>query len=472
MRPFEIIALVSLLGYLLANIFGLAKRQKSVIYLAYGSFIAIVGHLYLESYRWQMIPAYVVTGIFVLHAFLKRNKGTSNLWLRGIGWSLASLLQVIALFLPFALPVIQFPTPPGPYKVGRVALYMEDESRKEFVTTEDTTDYRIFVAHLYYPTSAPTGRRAKYIPDFYKVSKAFQNKLDWPLFLLEYLSLIEIEAYQDAPAINAKENYPLVVYSHGLSNNYTEASARLVNIASKGYAVLAINHTYGSNFSLMPEGKVLGFKELSRLGDPLDFIDSTRTLRVKQWVADMAYGINTLKSMNNYPIDFNNIGLLGFSNGGSTADLGATLIPNVKVSINLDGTPRGHMEQRNTNTDYLFMLSEREYYTDEQLKAWGITREMVDAPMDLKENRMLSIAQSTSRTGLWIKIPGTKHSNFIEYPLISPFSEVLRIGGSINSWDCYEIINDYIYVFLDNALKGTNKPIPNYEGLEVKSNQQ
>jgi dienelactone hydrolase len=404
-----------------------------------------------------MIPAYFTSIVYLLNSFIYKENRLSNKWVSIPGWSLVCILQLLAIFLPYALPVIQFPEPPGKYTVGIQTLHIQDTDRPEKMT-DDSLDTREFMARLYYPAREGTGKQAKYIPEFPLVKDAFKKKLGWPIPLIEYIELIELHAYNNAEILE-EQPFPLIIYSHGLGNNYTEASARLTNIASKGYYVVAINHTYGSDFTVFPDGTILSFKSLSRLGDTLDFVDSTRTIRVEQWVNDFKTAISYLKdSRFNDHIDFNHLGMIGFSNGGSAVTMASTTIPNIKAVVNLDGTPRGTLPDT-SGIAYLMMVSERQHYTDEQLAAWGITREFVTAPIDLKENRMQQILLQCG--GTWVRVLDTNHSNFIEYPLVSPLSAQLDIGGEVNSWKAYELINDFVYKFMDNKLKNKNDALSN-----------
>lgn len=464
MRTLEIIIVLLSTLYFLYGLLGYMRKYPKIKFIPVILIAAIGLHLFWEGYRWQMIPSYLIAILFIGHSLIyQKGKEKRSKWVF-TGWFMIGILQVVAILLPYGLPVIQFPNPPGPHIVGIKTLHLQDVERDEFLTP-DSTDFREFMVRFYYPAKIKSGERAKYIPEFDDVVYAYEKKLGWPPELFSYLSLFEVHAFNDAEPLNS-ESFPLIIYSHGLSNNFTEASARLVNLASNGYVVAAINHTYSSDFSVFPDGRVKKFVSLSLLGDPIEKVDSTRTLRVNQWVNDFEFTIESLKeNPEGIAIDFENIGLIGFSNGGSAATLASGSIENVKAAINLDGTPRGAIDSTAGDINYLFMTSERVHYSDQQLDAWGITREMVEGPVDLKENRMNEIL--TQKGGTLVHIPGTNHSNFIEYPLISPFSSLLEIGGSINSWKCYEMINELIYTTLDNALKAKNEPLPAFEEVEI-----
>ena len=208
-----------------------------------------------------------------------------------------------------------------------------------------------------------------------------------------------------------------------------------------------------------------------QLGNQIEKVDSVKTIIANQWVEDVQSLIEHLKTTEySDAIDFNTIGLIGFSAGGTMSTLGSYKIDNVKAAINLDGTPRGIDFHEKPQCPQLFMFSEPEQFSDAQIEAWGITREMIDGPIRLINERAEEILSDAPETSYIVRISGTKHSNFIEYSLISPLSKELDIGGSINSGKCYEMINEMLYAFLDKNLKNKSIGFPGFQEVEVTKN--
>ena len=463
MRTLEILLIIVLLLQFSIMVFGIRRPPKVRLYSSLLVLGVIILQLVFEGFRWQLIPAYA-SCFFIVLTFLLPSSSWKVLKM-GRNF-LLSLMLILAIALPMLLPVLEFENNQGEYSVGVKNIQFVDSDREE-ILTKDSTDYRNLTYRIFYPSTAQEGNFVDYIPNFERVKSAYQKKLGWPLFLLDYLEYFKIEATENAVHLDAQK-FPLIIYSHGLTNNYTEAAGRMMKLAAKGYVVAAINHTYSSDYAILANGKVVGYKALSQLGDPIDKVDSVKTIIANQWLTDVRSVIGQLKqSKESQAIDFENIGLIGFSAGGTMATLGSYKIDHVKAAINLDGTPRGINFMNKPQCPQLFMFREPEEFSDAQIKAWGITREMIDAPIRLINQRAAKILSATPEASYIVRIPGTKHSNFIEYALISPLSQELDIGGSIDSWKCYDMINEMLYAFLDKNLK--NKPVefPEFQGVEI-----
>ncbi|AXT20436.1 hypothetical protein D7030_04765 [Flavobacteriaceae bacterium AU392] len=449
MRLFEIL-FVAFISILLVDLYIKILKDENKKRYILSLLLVFIIHLIIEGYRWQMIPSYIIMGyLSFIYLLNKKNKKPFLI----VQKAFLTFLFTLSIFLGTALPVLQFSNVNGDYDIGIQNYQLVDTNRKEILTKEPN-DLRELAIRVYYPTPLNHNHKYSYIPNFEKIRHTYKKKLGWPSFLLNYLKLFTIDAKEEAP-IHKNNQFPLVVYSHGLTNNYNEASGRLMKLASKGYVVVAINHTYSSDFAILSNGKLVGYKALSQLGDPIDKIDSVKTIIAKQWINDVKFVKNSLlEKPIGETIDFTSIGLMGFSAGGTMASLGSYELKDVKAAVNLDGTPRGINFDKKPNSPVLAIFSEPQIFTDAQIEAWGLTREAIDAPRKLINERSNTIFKSMPDQNYVLTIPKTQHSNFIEYPLISPLSNKLGIGGSINAKQCYESINEIVFAFLDKNLKG------------------
>ena len=76
---------------------------------------------------------------------------------------LISHLLVASVVAAQDTPGPVLPKPTGPYRVGVTRQMWTDTSRGE-IGTPDTTDRRIIIGRIWYPTQADTGRAAPYLP--------------------------------------------------------------------------------------------------------------------------------------------------------------------------------------------------------------------------------------------------------------------------------------------------------------------
>ena len=120
---------------------------RGIFWLRYWVLIAVliaVVQVLLEGARWQMFPAYALTGIFFLVWLVQNNRPLggvteqilTNRLVVGLGVGLGILGLVAAVALPIILPVFHFPQPSGPYAIGTLTYHWVDGDRPEIFTTD------------------------------------------------------------------------------------------------------------------------------------------------------------------------------------------------------------------------------------------------------------------------------------------------------------------------------------------------
>ena len=93
--------------------------------------------LILEGPRWQMVPAYVLSGLFLAMSLVRTTDGDAaarrvrRRILAGMGLSLGAVALTLAAALPELMPVFHFPQPKGPYGIGTVTYHWVDASRPD-----------------------------------------------------------------------------------------------------------------------------------------------------------------------------------------------------------------------------------------------------------------------------------------------------------------------------------------------------
>ena len=134
MRPFEILNLIIISGMLL-TLFE-HKDRKLFLYLLLCAIISTAVSYFVESIRWQFLPAlYLLPVTYIIH---RVQSGS----LRSHFKALLSVWFIIALILPWAIPIFKLSKPGGKYAVGTETFYWVDSSRSEWFTHEDPNDKR------------------------------------------------------------------------------------------------------------------------------------------------------------------------------------------------------------------------------------------------------------------------------------------------------------------------------------------
>jgi predicted dienelactone hydrolase len=168
MRPLELsLVLVNLLTLGVLAV----PQLHAVRWTGYVALIAVliaIAQMIVEGPRWQMVPAYVLTGLFFLVWLLQSTALAGrpvNRPAAGLAIGLGALALVISAALPILSPVFRFPRPSVPYAVGTVTYHWVDAARPE-IFTADPNDHRELMVQVWYPAqpnqSAP---RAPYVQD-------------------------------------------------------------------------------------------------------------------------------------------------------------------------------------------------------------------------------------------------------------------------------------------------------------------
>ena len=199
MRPIEI--LVSAANLL--TFFALTFPQiRTAHWTSYGIFIALLlvfAQIMFEGPRWQMAPAYALTGLFflvwllltrtsILAGPLFANKPVLGVT---IGFSLLGLL--ISIALPMLLPVFRFPPPSGPYQIGTLTYHWIDANRQERFGTALNAPRELMVQVWYPAKEEATAAHVPYVENP-AIFVSIAQLLHLPGFTFDHLKYVTTHA--------------------------------------------------------------------------------------------------------------------------------------------------------------------------------------------------------------------------------------------------------------------------------------
>ncbi len=200
MRPFEVLTLVLAALSLLPFILPTRYHSRRLRWLPLTAALALVLHIILEGYRWQMLPAYLLVVVLALLTFvsvLLPQRPVRSQALRVSGGALALLWLVLSIALPYALPVPRPKAPTGPYAVGTLSAHLVDESRPESFSEQVT--HRELMVQVWYPAQIDAdSERAPFIDHIDVAGPAIARRLNLPPFIFGHLNLVHTAAYLDA----------------------------------------------------------------------------------------------------------------------------------------------------------------------------------------------------------------------------------------------------------------------------------
>ena len=230
------------------------RVEPACIWLFIG--IVITLHLFTEGWRWQMVPAYFLVLFLGWRVYAIDVSKPRRLSLPGVAGFLGiSILVITGWILPAVFPVFSLPEPRGPYSVGTEMVYLQSD--RDEVITEDPGDRRERMLKIWYPSRADVSdmKGERYID---RGSRAgFATKYGLPPATFNYLDRVETYAYPDIAAAN--ERFPILIFSHGYGSKATGYYALLTELASQGYVIVNMNHTYESLGVTYPDGRISYF---------------------------------------------------------------------------------------------------------------------------------------------------------------------------------------------------------------------
>lgn len=405
--------------------------------------------------------------------FSKRRTGKIRNLLRYSLYSVMAVLFILSVSLSLLLPVFNLPEPEGPYATGTETFHFVDSSRDE-ILTDLVGDKRELIVQFWYP--ARENDKAKNEPVFQqaegmfeKVKQAFSHELGgFPAFLIDYWKYIKTNSYEGAEISTVQQFWPVVILSHGMGTTRAIHTSQAENLASNGFIVAAIDHTYSTTITTFPDGKTTDFR--TELNTDNLYEVSSRVGMV--WMQDVEFVVDQLEKMNAGEIkgpfinklDLSNIGAMGHSFGGSTALNSLCLNEKIKAAINMDGTLFTLDGSYNLEKPFLLITSEgylertalfkKTAITDEELETNKLSRELYNIykPMMVSENEILQ--KLLENKGKLILMENAAHFNYTDLQLYTSLLQYAGITGSTNGRQFARIINQYILDFFDEHLRG------------------
>jgi len=269
---------------------------------------------------------------------------------------------------------------------------------------------------------------------------------------------------------NADKTYPLVVFSHGAFGFSGSNYSTFAELASNGYVVASIGHTYQAFYTMDTSGKLTIVNN--------DFINKAIEISAEEnsenkeeifnttrdWMelrtADENFVINTIldecehKSDNLFSaINTEKIGLMGHSLGGATSAQIGRDRKDIDAVIVLDGTMLGEElaiendEVVLNNSPYPVPLLNI-YAEDHYVNAMEQDGDNYDN-FNATKNAICAYETVFKDSG---------HLNFTDLPLFSPALAKMLGVGTIDKRYCIETMNKVVLEFFNCYLKDSGVP--------------
>jgi predicted dienelactone hydrolase len=354
------------------------------------------------------------------------------------------LLFVTAFFpdvvheaVPQRLAGLQAPT--GSYPVGRTRFHWIDSKRSE-VITDAPGDNRELRVHVWYPAANVQGSRSAYLPDAEQLaassSAAALSNVFGPIWSSIRSRQLLSHAFENAPVASGPR-FPLLIFSHGLGVTSIAYTAQMEDLASHGYIVAGIEHTYAAVAVAFPDGRVLPYANAfwSRVpgGDRTPEVEAfgKETTRIVaddiRFVLDKFIEANRDRnSLLRERIDTGRVAAFGHSSGGRAAAMACQLDRRLAACMGQDATWYWQpfwLDEKGKSMDQPYMMLDHHdpELPDEAFVAMNTTREAYASRRQGRREDGIARIYKTIKGGSYqvtLVTPGVAHMSFSDLRLL------------------------------------------------------
>ncbi len=332
------------------------------------------------------------------------------------------------------------PAPTGPYQVGVTSLTLIDGAREEIFTSEPG-DSRAVTVFVWYPADVPQGATpSPYMNGFVPEDSGLEMVLGLccadlqkpkdVASVVEWLNNLQRHAFQDVPISPTEAAYPVVIYSNIVSGMPIIYSLHLEELASHGYIVIDVIHTFGYGIALSGNNVVVN-------GVPVEYAAfETNANKDILFVLDQLQLLNSNNPENPFGgrLNLDQIGVVGGSSGGWPVIEAANVDKRIKAGISQEG--------------------------DEAPITWkGSQPFMFMAGGGIVHPQMQRDYDHAAGPAFFFQVNEFRHFDFLDEVLWHRLINNPGFFGTIEGTRTVKILRTYVVAFFDQYLKGQDQPL-------------
>jgi dienelactone hydrolase len=319
------------------------------------------------------------------------------------------------------------PGPTGPSNVGTRVMDLVDATRSDPYLANSTK--RDLLVRFWYPVSVSQGCKPA----------EYATPTIWSYFSqLVGIPLPEVKTNSCLNAPIAEGAHPIIAFTHGYTGTFTDYTFLFEDLASRGYVVASVDHTYEATAVAFPDGRFVKSVFGSHLGKTMRTDEQAFSFAVSVRLSDLKFVLNELERLNASAespfagkLDMSRVALAGHSLGGMTALLGVEEEPRRRAGIFIDGVVPDSLFTA-TEKPVLILAAGREQWGDDECRLWS----------ELRGPRLA------------VNLKGSEH--------VTPSDAVWLANGVIKTGTMgtettIAAVRNYIAAFLDVNLRG--KPV-------------
>jgi dienelactone hydrolase len=303
---------------------------------------------------------------------------------------------------------------------------------------------------LWYPATSPDGPRTQYMTP--AESELQLTSRDITGIPPDTLSTVRTNAALDATPAGTQRGLPLAVLSPGFTNSRSTLTGLAEDLASHGYVVAGIDHTYESFATAFPDGRVTTglARQARRPGS--GFWEKVVAGRA----ADVAFVLGELTGKRPpWPgarlIDPSQIGMAGHSIGGAAAIAAMLTDSRIRAGIDMDGATVAPIPQTGLSRPFMFLGKQANYTPGSEGSAATWERDW-------------KLLTGWKR---WLVVAGAVHASFTDLALLADQAGIEIGGAALPGARSLDITRTYVRAFFDQHLRGSpqallDQPSPRY----------
>jgi predicted dienelactone hydrolase len=290
--------------------------------------------------------------------------------------------------------------------------------------------------------------------------------------LSSYMAVLKTHSHLDVSVARSGAPFPVLLFNPAWKNERTKNTFQTEDLASHGFIVIGIDHTYNSQPIAFPDGRRLDSRNVADIGD---FDHHTLAEEIARGDEEATYEagddifvLDAFALMNQNPqsiffkeVDVNRSGAFGHSFGGGVSMEACRRDSRIRAAMNMDGWIFGDVALLGLDKPLLLMYGGADPVTQPDFSVGSL-----DTPAGrldgMNEHDLQDIKSTISKFGAYVlsfrEDAQMGHFSFSDRALYSPVRR-LTSAGRADPRRAHQIIEAYTLGFFSHILKGTTEPI-------------